>query len=74
MFNKEEETLSSAILWVRKNPTQQFRHALFSNNNLGYSSLALRFILANCNNQEIPGAKPPTKENTWKDPWLQLHL
>jgi hypothetical protein len=21
---------------------------------------------------ELPGAKPPTKEYTWKDPWLQL--
>jgi hypothetical protein len=23
---------------------------------------------------ELPGAKPPTKEYTWRDPWLQLHM
>ena len=23
---------------------------------------------------ELPGTKPPTKEYTWKDPWLQLHM
>ena len=22
---------------------------------------------------EIPGAKPPTKECAWRDPWLQMH-
>jgi hypothetical protein len=22
--------------------------------------------------QELPGTKPPTKEYTWRDPWLQL--
>jgi hypothetical protein len=22
----------------------------------------------------IPGTKPPTKEYTWKDSWLQLHM
>jgi hypothetical protein len=29
-------------------------------------------------NQPVPtdfqGSKPPTKENTWRHPWLQLHL
>ena len=23
---------------------------------------------------ELPGTKPPTKEHTWKDPWLQPHM
>jgi hypothetical protein len=23
---------------------------------------------------EIPGTKPPTKEYSWRDPWLQLHI
>jgi hypothetical protein len=23
---------------------------------------------------ELHGAKPPTKETTWWDPWLQLHM
>jgi hypothetical protein len=23
---------------------------------------------------EFPGTKPPTKEYTWRDPWLQLHI
>ena len=23
---------------------------------------------------ELPGTKPPTKENTWWDSWLQLHM
>jgi hypothetical protein len=24
--------------------------------------------------QELSGTKPPTKEYTWRDPWLQLHM
>jgi hypothetical protein len=23
---------------------------------------------------ELPGIKSPSKEYTWKDPWLQLHI
>jgi hypothetical protein len=23
---------------------------------------------------ELPETKPPTKQYTWKDPWLQLHM
>jgi hypothetical protein len=23
---------------------------------------------------ELPGTKPPTRECTWRDPWLQLHI
>jgi hypothetical protein len=23
---------------------------------------------------ELPGTKPPTKEYTWRDSWLQLHM
>jgi hypothetical protein len=23
---------------------------------------------------ELPGTKPPTKEYTWKNPWLSLHM
>ena len=23
---------------------------------------------------ELPGTKSPTKEYTWRDPWLQLHM
>ena len=23
---------------------------------------------------ELPGTKPPTKEYTWRNPWLQLHM
>jgi hypothetical protein len=23
---------------------------------------------------ELPGTKLPTKEYTWKEPWLQLHM
>jgi hypothetical protein len=23
---------------------------------------------------ELPGTKPPTKEYTWRDPWLQPHM
>ena len=23
---------------------------------------------------ELPGTKPPTKEHTWMDPWLQPHM
>jgi hypothetical protein len=23
---------------------------------------------------ELPGTKPPTKEYTWSNPWLQLHM
>jgi hypothetical protein len=23
---------------------------------------------------ELPGTKPPTKEHTWWDSWLQLHM
>jgi hypothetical protein len=23
---------------------------------------------------ELPGTKPPTKEYTWRDPWLQIHM
>jgi hypothetical protein len=23
---------------------------------------------------ELPGTKAPTKENMWRDPWLQLHM
>jgi hypothetical protein len=23
---------------------------------------------------EVPGTKPPTKECTWQDPWLQPHI
>ena len=23
---------------------------------------------------ELPGIKPPTKEFTWSDPWLQPHM
>jgi len=23
---------------------------------------------------KLPGTKPPTKEYTWRDPWLQLHM
>ena len=23
---------------------------------------------------ELPRTKPPTKEYTWRDPWLQLHM
>jgi hypothetical protein len=22
----------------------------------------------------LPGTKPPTKEYTWRNPWLQLHM
>jgi hypothetical protein len=25
-------------------------------------------------NSELPGTKPPSKEYTWRDPWLQLHM
>jgi hypothetical protein len=33
----------------------------------------------NNNNQldtppELPGIKPPTKDYTWRNPWLQLHM
>jgi hypothetical protein len=24
--------------------------------------------------RELPGTKPPTKEYTWRDPWLQPHM
>jgi hypothetical protein len=24
--------------------------------------------------KEFPGSKPPTKEYTWRDPWLQPHM
>jgi hypothetical protein len=24
--------------------------------------------------QELPGTKPSTKEYTWRDPWLHLHM
>ena len=23
---------------------------------------------------ELPGTKPPTKDYTWRDPWLLLHM
>jgi hypothetical protein len=23
---------------------------------------------------ELPGTKPPTKEYTWRDQWLQMHM
>jgi hypothetical protein len=23
---------------------------------------------------ELPGTKPPNKECTWRDPWIQLHM
>ena len=23
---------------------------------------------------ELPGTKPPSKDYTWRDPWLQLHM
>jgi len=23
---------------------------------------------------ELPGTRPPSKEYTWRDPWLQLHM
>ena len=23
---------------------------------------------------ELPRTKPPTKDYTWRDPWLQLHM
>jgi hypothetical protein len=23
---------------------------------------------------EFPGTKPPTKDYTWSDPWLQMHI
>ena len=23
---------------------------------------------------ELPGTKPPTREYTWRDPWLQMHM
>jgi hypothetical protein len=23
---------------------------------------------------ELPGTKPPSKENTWRDSWLQQHM
>jgi hypothetical protein len=23
---------------------------------------------------ELPGTKPPTKQYTWRDPWLQQHM
>jgi hypothetical protein len=26
------------------------------------------------NTPELPGTKPPTKEYTWRDPWIQLHI
>jgi hypothetical protein len=26
------------------------------------------------NPPELPGTKPPTKEYTWRDPWLQPHI
>jgi hypothetical protein len=26
----------------------------------------------NTKQPELPGTKPPTKEYTWRDPWLQL--
>jgi hypothetical protein len=33
-----------------------------------------RTILINQMLPEFPGTKPPTKEYTWRDPWLQLHM
>ena len=30
-------------------------------------------ILAN-ETPELAGTKPPTKEDTWRDPWLQPHM
>ena len=35
------------------------------------------FLYSNINQpdpQNLPGTKPPTKEYTWRDPWLQLHM
>jgi ribosomal protein S17 len=23
---------------------------------------------------EVPGTKPPTKGNTWRNPWLHMHM
>jgi hypothetical protein len=31
-------------------------------------------ILTNHTPPELPGTKLPTKEFTWRDPWLQLHM
>jgi hypothetical protein len=26
------------------------------------------------NQPELPGSKPPTREYTWRDPWLHLYM
>ena len=31
-------------------------------------------VSTNLDPWELPGTKPPTKEYTWRDPWLQLHM
>ena len=28
----------------------------------------------NVNQPKLPRTKPPTKEHTWRDPWLQPHM
>jgi len=38
-------------------------------NPIGRTAISTNQILP-----EVPGTKPPTKEYTWRDPWLQLHM
>jgi hypothetical protein len=33
-----------------------------------------KLISTNQTSPELPGTKQPTKDYTWKDPWLQLHM
>jgi hypothetical protein len=39
-----------------------------------YSPIGRTTMLTIQTSPEFPGTKPPTKEYTWRDPWLQLHM
>jgi hypothetical protein len=39
-----------------------------------YNPIGRKIISTNQTLPEFPGIKAPTKEYTWRDPWLQLHM
>ena len=57
-------SIGSPMVDLEKGPKEVKRFAAHRRNNNMYQSVL----------PELPGTKPPTKEYTWRDPWLQLHM
>jgi hypothetical protein len=40
----------------------------------GVCNIIGRTTISTNQTPNLPGTKPPTKEYTWRHPWLQLHM